>query len=153
MEGRGLSDAMAKQPADFLGSLHQHGARGRTERRAGGCAAPHGGSLHAFAEVQAKFKSALIYPAFVLVVGIGIAIFFMTFMLPNFMKLFEGFKVPLPLATRMLIGYQQRHQTLVVADARGDLRPWHAVQSIRTPAKTASARSMNGRLPRRFSAK
>jgi type II secretory pathway component PulF len=54
--------------------------------------------------VQAKFKSALIYPAFVLMVGVGIGIFFMTVMLPNFLKLFDGFKIPLPLATRILIG-------------------------------------------------
>jgi type IV pilus assembly protein PilC len=57
-----------------------------------------------FAEVQTKFKSALIYPAVVATVGIGIVIFFMTFMLPRFMKIFEGLKVQLPLATRILVG-------------------------------------------------
>jgi type IV pilus assembly protein PilC len=57
-----------------------------------------------FAEVQSKFTSALVYPAIVATVGIGIVIFFMTFMLPRFMKIFEGLKVPLPLATRILVG-------------------------------------------------
>ena len=38
-----------------------------------------------FAQVQSKFTSALIYPAFVAVVGIGIMFFFMTYMLPKFM--------------------------------------------------------------------
>jgi type II secretory pathway component PulF len=57
-----------------------------------------------FAEVQSKFTSALVYPAIVATVGIGIVIFFMTFMLPRFMKIFDGLKVPLPTPTRILIG-------------------------------------------------
>jgi type II secretory pathway component PulF len=56
-----------------------------------------------FAEVQTKFTSAMIYPAIVASVGVIIIIFFMTFMLPKFMTIFEGLKVPLPWATRMLM--------------------------------------------------
>jgi type IV pilus assembly protein PilC len=54
--------------------------------------------------VEAKFKSAMIYPAFVCCVGIAISIFFMTVMLPSFMKLFQGMNIELPLMTRILIG-------------------------------------------------
>ena len=50
-----------------------------------------------FAEVQAKFTSAMIYPAFVCVVGIGIVIFFMTYMLPKFMSMFGDMQMQLPL--------------------------------------------------------
>jgi type IV pilus assembly protein PilC len=57
-----------------------------------------------FAQVQTKFTSALIYPAFVAVVGIGIMFFFMTYMLPKFMSIFEGMNVPLPIMTQILIG-------------------------------------------------
>jgi len=57
-----------------------------------------------FAEVQQKFKAALIYPAVVMFVGVCIMIFFMTFMLPRFLTIFEGMNVTLPLPTRMLIG-------------------------------------------------
>jgi type II secretory pathway component PulF len=57
-----------------------------------------------FAQVQTKFTSALIYPAFVAVVGIGIMFFFMTYMLPKFMSIFEGMNVPLPVMTQILIG-------------------------------------------------
>jgi general secretion pathway protein F len=105
MEGKGLSEAMKKQPMIFsdlyvnmVRAGEQSGALEDVLRRM----ADH---FTRFAEVQAKFKSALIYPMFVMLVGIAIAIFFMTVMLPNFLKLFEGFKVPLPLATRMLIGF------------------------------------------------
>ncbi|MCX6923449.1 MAG: type II secretion system F family protein [Verrucomicrobia bacterium] len=56
-----------------------------------------------FAQVQSKFTSALIYPAFVSVVGIAIMFFFMTYMLPKFMSIFEGMNVPLPMMTQILV--------------------------------------------------
>src|SRR5437763_826151 len=102
MEGRSLSDAMAKQPKIFsdlfvnmVRAGEQSGALVEVLKRL----ADH---YERFAEVQSKFVSALIYPAVVACVGIVIIIFFMTFMLPKFMTIFEGLKVELPLATRIL---------------------------------------------------
>lgn len=104
MEGKSLSDAMAKQPLIFSGLYvnmvkagEQSGALVDVLRRM----ADH---FERFAQVQSKFTSALIYPAFVAVVGVGIIIFFMTFMLPKFMTLFGNMQVQLPLMTRILIG-------------------------------------------------
>ncbi len=104
MEGKGLSEAMGRQPVIFS-SLYvnmvkageQSGALVDVLRRMGD-------HFERFAKVQGKFKSAMIYPVFVLCVGIAIAIFFMTVMLPSFMQLFQGMHVQLPLATRMLVG-------------------------------------------------
>jgi len=103
IEGRSLSDAMAKQPVIFsdmyvnmVRAGEQSGALVDVLRRL----ADH---FNRFAEVQAKFVSALIYPAVVTVVGIGIIIFFMTYMLPKFKEIFVGIKVPLPAATQMLM--------------------------------------------------
>jgi type II secretory pathway component PulF len=104
MEGRSLSDAMAKQSRIFselyinmVRAGESSGALVEVLRRM----ADH---FERFAQVQTKFTSALIYPAFVAVVGIGIMFFFMTFMLPKFMSIFEGMNVPLPVMTRILIG-------------------------------------------------
>src|SRR5882724_5189802 len=104
MEGRSLSDSMAKQPRIFselyvnmVRAGESSGALVEVLRRM----ADH---FERFAQVQGKFTSALIYPAFVGVVGIGIMFFFMTFMLPRFMAIFEDMKVPLPFLTQMLIG-------------------------------------------------
>jgi len=104
MEGRSLSDAMAKQPVIFsdlyinmVRAGEQSGALVEVLRRM----AEH---FERFAEVQAKFKSALVYPAFVAVVGIGIMIFFMTYMLPKFLTIFQGLQVKLPTSTLLLIG-------------------------------------------------
>src|SRR4029453_17041033 len=57
-----------------------------------------------FAGVRSKFKWGMIYPCIVASVGVVIIIFFMTFMLPKFMQIFEGLNVPLPAATRALMG-------------------------------------------------
>jgi type II secretory pathway component PulF len=61
--------------------------------------------LEQFAEVQSRFKSALIYPFMVVCVGICIVAFFVFFMLPRFMLIFQGFNVELPLPTRMLMQF------------------------------------------------
>jgi type II secretory pathway component PulF len=103
MEGKGLSDAMGKQPLIFsdlyvnmVRAGEQSGALVEVLRRL----ADH---FERFAAVQAKFSSALIYPAFVSVVGAAIMFFFMTKMLPTFMTIFEGMQIELPLPTRILI--------------------------------------------------
>jgi type II secretory pathway component PulF len=103
MEGRSLSDAMMKQPRIFsdlyvnmVRAGESSGALVEVLRRM----ADH---FERFAQVQAKFTSALIYPAFVAVVGIGIMFFFMTYMLPRFMSIFQGMNVPLPMITQMLV--------------------------------------------------
>lgn len=105
MEGRSLSDAMSKQPVIFsdlyinmVRAGEQSGALVQVLRRM----AAH---FQQFAEVQSKFTSALIYPAMVVVVGAGLMVFFMTFVLPHFMQMFNGFNIPLPLPTRMLMGF------------------------------------------------
>jgi type II secretory pathway component PulF len=104
-EGKGLSDAMAKQPRIFsdlyinmVRAGEQSGSLVEVLRRM----AAH---FQQFAEVQAKFASALIYPAMVICVGMGIVAFFMFFMMPRFMEIFNGFGVELPLPTRMLMGF------------------------------------------------
>ena len=96
MEGRSLSDSMAKQPRIFsdlyvnmVRAGESSGALVEVLRRM----ADH---FERFAQVQSKFTSALVYPAFVSVVGIGIMFFFMSYMLPKFMTIFEGMNVPLP---------------------------------------------------------
>jgi type II secretory pathway component PulF len=102
-EGRSLSDAMARQPVIFtdlyvnmVRAGEQSGALVAVLRRM---------STHfqTFADVQATFKSAMIYPIMVICVGIALIAFFMTVMMPKFIEIFSGFNIELPLPTRMLI--------------------------------------------------
>jgi type II secretory pathway component PulF len=103
-EGRGLSDAMARQPRIFsdlyvnmVKAGEQSGSLVEVLRRM----ATH---FQQFAEVQATFKSAMIYPVMVIGVGILLVAFFMTFMMPKFIEIFKGFNIALPLPTKILIG-------------------------------------------------
>ena len=105
MEGRSLSDAMAKHPIIFsdmyvnmVRAGEQSGALVEVLRRV----ADH---YERFAEVQSKFVSALIYPCIVACVGVVIIIFFMTFMLPRFMSIFQGLNTQLPWSTRALMNF------------------------------------------------
>jgi type IV pilus assembly protein PilC len=111
MEGKSLSDAMSKQPKIFsdlyvnmVRAGEQSGALYEVLRRL----AAH---YERFAEVQSKFVAALIYPTIVACVGVVIIFFFMTFMLPKFMTIFQGLKVPLPWATRTLMGISDMFST------------------------------------------
>ncbi len=103
MEGKSLSDSMARQPVVFSDMFismvragEQSGALVEVLRRL----ADH---YERFAEVQSKFTSALIYPAIIAVVGVVIITFFVSVMLPKFMSIFEGMQVPMPPSTQFLI--------------------------------------------------
>jgi len=103
-EGRSLSDAMGRQAGIFPALVvnmvragEKSGALEEVLRR-------QSAHFERFADVQAKFKSAMIYPLVVLGVGVALVVFFMTALLPKFMNLFEsipGFE--LPGSTRLLI--------------------------------------------------
>jgi len=106
-EGKGLSDAMAKQPRIFsdlyinmVRAGEQSGSLVEVLRRM----ANH---FQQFAEVQAKLTSALIYPAMVICGGMALVAFFMFVMMPQFTVMFAGFNIELPLPTRMLIAISQ----------------------------------------------
>ncbi len=103
-EGRGLSDAMAKQPQIFTDLYVNMVRAGESSGSLVAVLRRMASHFEQFAEVQAKFKSALIYPAMVIFVGAGIVAFFMFFMMPRFMEIFNGFGVELPLPTRILMG-------------------------------------------------
>jgi len=104
MEGRSLSDAMSQQPRVFSELYVNMVRAGESSGQLVDVLRRMADHFERFAEVQSKFKSALIYPAIVAVVGLGIVIFFMSVLLPKFMTLFENAKVPLPLPTQILLG-------------------------------------------------
>lgn len=105
MEGRSLSDAMAKQPLIFTELYINMVRAGESSGALVDVLRRMADHFQQFAEVQAKFKSAMIYPLFVCLVGVAMIGFFMFFMMPRFMEMFSGFNVALPLPTRALMGF------------------------------------------------
>ncbi len=55
-------------------------------------------------EIKGKIKTALIYPSIVLVLAFSIVFLLLTFVIPNFVVLFEDTGVPMPALTVMVIG-------------------------------------------------
>jgi type IV pilus assembly protein PilC len=51
-----------------------------------------------------RLRSAMIYPAVILLLAVGVVIILVVFALPAFVRIFAEFKVQLPLPTRILLG-------------------------------------------------
>jgi type II secretory pathway component PulF len=54
-------------------------------------------------ELRSKVVSALVYPAVLLTLAIGVLIFLLVFFIPRFQTIFSGFGAALPLLTRIII--------------------------------------------------
>lgn len=103
VEGKSLSEAMSRQPVIFsnmfinmVRSGEQSGALVEVLKRL----AAH---YERFAEVQSKFKSSMVYPTVVVIVGLAVIFFFMTVMMPKFMEIFKSMNAPLPPSTKFLM--------------------------------------------------
>ena len=105
MEGRSLSDAMAKQPVIFSELYINIVRAGESSGALVEVLLRLADHYERFAQVQSRFTSALVYPAFVAVVGVAIIVFFMTYMLPKFLSMFKGMNLQLPIMTQMLVSF------------------------------------------------
>ena len=70
-------------------------------------------------ELRAKVISALMYPAVLLCLAIGVLIFLLVFFIPRFQTLFEGFDAALPALTQVIVGVSNfvRHYGLYLLAA------------------------------------
>lgn len=55
-------------------------------------------------ELKSRAITAMVYPAFMLFISVGVVFFLMTSVVPQLSDLFSGFKAELPLITRVVIG-------------------------------------------------
>ncbi|HEV2696289.1 MAG TPA: type II secretion system F family protein [Verrucomicrobiae bacterium] len=110
-EGKALSDAMTRQPVIFSDLYVNMVRAGETSGSLVPVLRRMATHFQQFADVQAKFKSAMIYPVMVIIVGILLVTFFMTVMMPKFIEIFQGFNIPLPLPTLFLIGVSRLFTT------------------------------------------
>lgn len=55
-------------------------------------------------DLKSKVMAALLYPAILFVLAIGVLLILLTFFIPRFQQMFEGFGGQLPLLTRIIIG-------------------------------------------------
>jgi type II secretory pathway component PulF len=110
-EGRSLSDAMTRQPGIFSDLYVNMVRAGETSGSLVPVLRRMATHFQQFADVQATFKSAMIYPVMVISVGLLLITFFMTVMMPKFIEIFASFNIPLPLPTVFLIGVSKLFTT------------------------------------------
>lgn len=94
-------------------------------------------------EVAKKIRGALIYPLMILGVTLLMMVFILTYVLPNFVQMFEASQVPLPGITRALLGASENLSAYGPLYLAGLAL---AALLIRAWARTGRGRELAGRL-------
>ena len=101
--GTPLSEAMAKHPTTFsivyINTIRSGEQSGKLEEVLGRLAT----QLEKDYELTSKIRGALIYPAFILVALVAVAILVLIGVIPQLKIIFDEMDVPLPLTTRVII--------------------------------------------------
>ncbi|TPW04623.1 MAG: proteinral secretion pathway protein F [bacterium] len=104
MEGRRLSDAMALQGSAFPPLYRAMVSAGETSGALSPILERLADGLERDQVVRGKVITALVYPAVLAVVAIGVVIALMTFVVPKVVDQFDSMNQTLPLLTRLVIG-------------------------------------------------
>jgi general secretion pathway protein F len=104
MEGRRLSDAMALQGQAFPPLYRAMVSAGETSGALAPILERLADGLERDEVVRGKVITALVYPAVLAVVAIGVVIALMTFVVPRVVDQFDSMNQTLPLLTRLVIG-------------------------------------------------
>jgi type II secretory pathway component PulF len=104
INGSSLSDAMESAPANVFPKLYVNMVRaGEVSGTLPEILKRLTAHYEQAREIREQVQAALIYPSILMCAAFGTIVFFMTFMVPRFQKLFAGLGQQLPLPTRLLI--------------------------------------------------
>ncbi|MBA4804835.1 MAG: type II secretion system inner membrane protein GspF [Brevundimonas sp.] len=104
LEGRRLSDAMGQQGAAFPPLYRAMVAAGEASGALGPILERLADGLERDQQVRGKVITALVYPAVLAVVALGVIAALMTFVVPKVVDQFDSMNQTLPLLTRLVIG-------------------------------------------------
>ena len=103
IDGKSLADAMAQSPETFpkvyVAMVQAGEAGGFLDVVLDQIAEFQGREK----ELRAKVISSMIYPCVLMVLAVGVLIFLMTFFIPRFKTIFDGFDAALPTLTQMIV--------------------------------------------------
>ena len=103
VRGSSLSDALAMHPATFSRLYSSMIKAGETAGAIDEVLRRLVEHFERVEDTKDKVKMALVYPLIVLVLGAGVLVFSMVYVIPKFSQIFETMKQALPLPTRILI--------------------------------------------------
>ncbi len=99
-----LSDAFAKRPKAFSEFFVNIVRSGETSGKLDEVLDYLADEMEKNYDMMSKIKGAMIYPAFILVALVGVAVVLMVYVIPNLTSMMSESNVELPLATRIVIG-------------------------------------------------
>ena len=119
VDGMSLADAMAKSPKTFPRVYVAMVQAGETGGFLDLVLAQIADFQSREKELRSKVMTAMLYPAILLVLALGVVVFLLTFFIPRFQTVFAGFGATLPLATQMVVTTSEvvRHYGLFVIGA------------------------------------
>lgn len=119
IDGMSLSDAMARSPDVFPRVYVAMVEAGETGGFLDVVLAQIADFQAREKELQGKVVTALMYPAILLVLAIGVLVFLLVFFIPRFQLVFQGFNAELPLLTQVIVGVSEmvRHYGLFIGAA------------------------------------
>lgn len=104
IDGMTLADAMAKSPKVFPRVYVAMVQAGETGGFLDLVLAQIADFQSREKEMRSKVVSAMLYPAILLLMAVGVVVFLLTFFIPRFQSVFSGFGASLPLATQLVVG-------------------------------------------------
>lgn len=107
IDGMSLSDAMARSPDTFPRVYVAMVEAGETGGFLDVVLAQIADFQAREKELQGKVLTALMYPAILLVLAIGVLVFLLVFFIPRFQLVFQGFNAELPLLTQAIVAVSE----------------------------------------------
>jgi type IV pilus assembly protein PilC len=102
--GAPLSSALGRYPKQFSSTYRALVKAGESSGKLDEILKRLANTMEAERELKAKFKSAMIYPAIVMIAMVGVFIILMIFVVPQLADMYISMGVDLPFATKMMIG-------------------------------------------------
>jgi type II secretory pathway component PulF len=103
IDGMSLADAMARSPKVFPRVYVAMVQAGETGGFLDVVLAQIADFQSREKDLKSKVSTAMLYPLILLVLAIGVLVFLLTFFIPRFQSIFNGFGAALPLLTRIII--------------------------------------------------
>ncbi|MBI5388164.1 MAG: type II secretion system F family protein [Verrucomicrobia bacterium] len=103
VDGMSLADAMAKSPKVFPRVYVAMVQAGETGGFLDLVLAQIADFQAREKELRSKVLTAMLYPAILLVLALGVVVFLLTFFIPRFQSVFAGFGAALPMATQLVV--------------------------------------------------
>lgn len=111
IDGMSLADAMAKSPETFPRVYVAMVQAGETGGFLDLVLAQIADFQAREKEMRSKVLTAMLYPAILLVLALGVVVFLLTFFIPKFQTVFAGFGASLPLLTQIIVGVSHAVRT------------------------------------------